>query len=148
MDAAGIMNEGFLKAFIHIKKYDLSKPFTAWLGKIMTNAAIDHYRANLKFAYNEDIVESDHISPYHTAYEKLNYQDLLAMIQQLSPAYRTVFNLYAIEGYTHEEIAQLLHISIGTSKSNLFKARMKLMEMIGQMEVAAQQRKEDLNDQV
>jgi len=63
-------------------------------------------------------------------YDRLAYKDLLVLVQELSPAYRTVFNLYAIDGYSHEEIADLLKISIGTSKSNLFKARQKLQEKL------------------
>src|SRR5262249_283350 len=62
--------------------------------------------------------------------KKLNYDDLLKMVQKLPPAYRTVFNLFAVEGYTHEEIGELLNISPGTSKSNLHKARAKLKQMI------------------
>lgn len=61
---------------------------------------------------------------------KLNYQDLIALVQKLSNAYRTVFNLFAIDGYSHEEIADMLNISVGTSKSNLFKARESLKKMI------------------
>jgi len=131
LDAASIINEGFFKIFSNIKKYDFTRPFAAWVSKIMTNTAIDFYRANLKFTNNEDLSNYEQASTtYDAIYDKLNYQDLLFMVQSLSPAYRTVFNLYAIEGYTHEEIAGILHISIGTSKSNLFKARAKLVEML------------------
>ena len=66
--------------------------------------------------------------------ENLHYQDLMDMIHTLSPAYRTVFLLFALEGYSHEEIAEVLKISVGTSKSNLFKARSKLMKMINKTE--------------
>lgn len=134
LDASSIMNEGFYKVFKNIKKYDFTKPFTAWISRIMTNSAIDFYRANLKFLNNDDIIEHDYAGSDNSIYEKIDYQDLLIMIQTLSPAYRAVFNLYAIEGYTHEEIADILRISIGTSKSNLFKARAKLMEMLKKYE--------------
>jgi RNA polymerase sigma factor (sigma-70 family) len=60
----------------------------------------------------------------------LNYNDLLAMVQRLPEAYRTVFNLFAIDGYSHKEIGEMLNINIGTSKSNLFKARLKLKQMV------------------
>jgi len=130
IDAASILNDGFYKVFLHIKRYDATKPFNAWISRIMTNAAIDFYRANLRFMNSEDILEHEYLQSDHFIYDTLNYQDLLKMVQSLSPAYRTVFNLYAIEGYTHEEIAQMLNISIGASKSNLFKARGKLMEML------------------
>lgn len=129
-EAAEIMNQGFYKVFTHLDKYDLSKPFKAWIGRIMMNTAIDYYRSNLKLAYADDIEKAEDVANEDFSDRKLLYNDLLALIQSLPHAYRTVFNLYAIEGYTHEEIGDLLGISAGTSKSNLFKARDKLKKMI------------------
>lgn len=129
-EAADVMNQGFFKVFTHIAKYDESRPFKAWLGKIMMNTSIDYYRANLKMAYADDLDKAEHLSDGELPDRKLNYDDLLSMIQQLPQAYRTVFNLFAIEGYTHEEIAVMLNINAGTSKSNLHKARAKLKQMI------------------
>jgi len=128
--AAEVMNQGFLKVFTHIESFDLTRPFKAWLGKIMTNASIDFYRANLKMAYTEDLEAAENMSDGEFADRNLSYNDLLAMVQTLPPAYRTVFNLFAIEGYSHEEIGEMLHINAGTSKSNLHKARQKLKQMI------------------
>lgn len=136
LDAAEVLNSAFLKVFNHIEKYDTAKPFKAWMGKIITNTAIDHYRANLRFADHDDISEYEHIGNGAVVYQQLAYNDLLNLVQQLSPAYRTVFNLYAVDGYSHEEIAELLNISTGTSKSNLFKARQKLQEMLSATEPA------------
>ncbi|WP_316795000.1 sigma-70 family RNA polymerase sigma factor [Pedobacter agri] len=130
LDASGILNDSFFKAFKNIGKYDPEKGFQPWLGKIVTNTAIDFYRANLKFAHHLDVDAMDHPPPIVTDYDNLAYTDLLKLIQNLSPAYRTVFNMFAIDGYSHEEIADILKISIGTSKSNLFKARQKLQEML------------------
>lgn len=129
-EAAEVMNQGFFKVFTRITTYDRSRPFKAWLGKIMMNASIDYYRANLKMAYTDDLDKAEHLSDGDLADKKLNYDDLLKMVQKLPTAYRTVFNLFAIEGYTHEEIGELLNISPGTSKSNLHKARQKLKQMI------------------
>jgi RNA polymerase sigma factor (sigma-70 family) len=129
-DAAEVINNAFLKVFTHIDRYDSEKPFKAWIGRIITNTAIDHYRANLKFADHEDLSTHENVGTQAPVYEQLAYQDLLGLVQSLSPAYRTVFNLYAIDGYSHEEIAELLKISVGTSKSNLFKARQKLQERL------------------
>ena len=129
-EAAEVMNQGFFKVFTRIDTYDITRPFKAWLGKIMTNVSIDYYRANLKMAYAEDLDKAENITDGELPDRKLNYEDLLAMIQRLPNAYRTVFNLYAIEGYTHEEIGEMLDISSGTSKSNLHKARQKLKQMI------------------
>jgi RNA polymerase sigma factor (sigma-70 family) len=129
-EAAEVMNQGFFKVFTHIDRYDQERQFKAWLGKIMMNVSIDHYRANLKMAYSDDIEKAENISDGELVDRNLNYNDLLLMVQQLPQAYRTVFNLFAIDGYSHEEIAAMLHINIGTSKSNLHKARQKLKQMI------------------
>ncbi|MGN6397435.1 MAG: RNA polymerase sigma factor [Mucilaginibacter sp.] len=129
-EAAEVMNQGFFKVFTHIESFDTGRPFKAWLGKIMMNVSIDYYRANLKMAYTEDLEQAEHVSDGDIADKNLNYADLLAMVQKLPQAYRTVFNLFAIEGYSHEEIASMLNINAGTSKSNLHKARQKLKQMI------------------
>ncbi|OIQ63350.1 ECF RNA polymerase sigma factor SigE [mine drainage metagenome] len=81
-------------------------------------------------AFNEDLDQAAEVSDGELPDQNLNYEDLLKMVQALPYAYRTVFNLFAIEGYSHEEIAAMLSINVGTSKSNLFKARQKLKEMI------------------
>jgi len=128
--ASEVMNQGFMKVFTRIESYDSSKPFKAWLGKIMINTSIDHYRANLKMAYTDELDAAEHVSDNELPDRKLAYDDLLNMVQQLPNAYRTVFNLFAIEGYSHEEIGEMLNINVGTSKSNLHKARQKLKQMI------------------
>jgi RNA polymerase sigma-70 factor (ECF subfamily) len=81
-------------------------------------------------AYTEDLDKAEGISDGEYADAKLNYDDLLVMVQKLPNAYRTVFNLFAIDGYSHEEIGEMLGVSSGTSKSNLHKARQKLKQMI------------------
>lgn len=129
-EASEIMNQGFYKVFTNLTKYDQNKPFKGWLGRIMMNTSIDYYRANLKQAYTEELDKAENISDGDLADQKINYEDLIAMVQQLPHAYRAVFNLFVIDGYTHEEIAGLLGINAGTSKSNLFKARRRLQQMI------------------
>jgi RNA polymerase sigma factor (sigma-70 family) len=136
-EAAEVMNQGFFKVFTHIGSFDTTRPFKAWLGKIMMNVSIDFYRANLKMAYTDDLETAEHISDNELADRNLNYNDLLAMVQRLPQAYRTVFNLFAIEGYSHEEIGEMLNINAGTSKSNLHKARQKLKQMILNADVTA-----------
>jgi RNA polymerase sigma-70 factor (ECF subfamily) len=96
----------------------------------MYHASIDYYRANLKWANMEKLEKSDYPVNEAVVERKLEYEDLLAIVQQLPPAYRIVFNLYAIDGYSHEEIAQMVGISAGTSRSNLHKARQKLQQML------------------
>lgn len=136
-EAAEVMNQGFFKVFTHLEGFDTTRPFKAWLGRIMMNVSIDYYRSNLKMAYTDDLEKAEHISDGELADRKLNYDELLEMVQQLPQAYRTVFNLFAIEGYSHEEIGDMLGISPGTSKSNLHKARQKLKQMILNADVPA-----------
>jgi RNA polymerase sigma-70 factor (ECF subfamily) len=129
-EAVEILNDGFYKVLTRLDKYDPSKPFLPWLSRIMTNTAIDHYRAELKHPITSDLAELEIKVEENDIQSKLNYEDLLKLVQALPPGYRTVFNLFAIDGFTHEEIAKQLGISVGTSKSNLFKARQKLMSML------------------
>jgi len=129
-EAVEILNDGFYKVLTRLDKYDPSKPFLPWLSRIMTNTAIDHYRAELKHPITSDLAELEIKVEENDIQSKLNYEDLLKLVQALPPGYRTVFNLFAIDGFTHEEIAKQLRISVGTSKSNLFKARQKLMSML------------------
>ena len=96
----------------------------------MINVSIDFYRSTAKMRITDDLDQAINISSTDLADKNLSYNELLNMISRLPISYRTVFNLFAIEGYSHEEIADLLNISEGTSKSNLFKARQKLKQMI------------------
>jgi len=129
-EAVQILNDGFYKVLTRLEQYDPSKPFLPWLSRIMTNTAIDHYRSELKHPIASDLAELEIQGKEADIQSKLNYDDLIKIIQTLPPGYRTVFNLFAIDGYTHEEIAEQLGISVGTSKSNLFKARQKLRSML------------------
>ena len=129
-EAAEVMNQGFYKVFKNLIKYDFTKPFKPWLGRIMVNTSIDYYRSNLKIAHTEDLENAVHVNDTELADKNLSYNELLDMIRELPRSYRTIFNLYAIEGYSHEEIGTMLNISTGTSKSNLHKAREKLKVMI------------------
>ena len=129
-EAAEVMNQGFFKVFTEIEHFDMEQSFKTWLRKIMMNVSIDYNRANLKMAYKEDPDKAENIGDGVLIDKNLNYNDLLAMVQQLPRADRTVFNLFAIEGYSHEEIGNMLNINPGVSMSNLRKARQKLKQMI------------------
>ncbi|MDO8991651.1 RNA polymerase sigma factor [Daejeonella sp.] len=129
-EAKQIVNDGFYKVLTRLDRYDPSKPFLPWLSRIMTNTAIDHYRAELKHPITSDLAELEFKGKENDIQSKLNYDDLIKLVQNLPPGYRTVFNLFAIDGFTHEEISEQLGISVGTSKSNLFKARQKLRSML------------------
>lgn len=129
-EAADVLNEGFFKAFTNMEKYDKNWPFKTWLSKIMHNASIDYYRTNFKWSQLVGIEKSDTKISEAAVEHKLDYEDLLSLIQRLPPAYRLVFNLYAVDGYSHEEIAEMTGITASTSRSNLYKARVKLQQML------------------
>ena len=136
-DALEILNDGFLKIFKEIHHYKPAftneiNSFKGWLRKIMVYTSIDHFRKNKK---HKVVGELDTTLVYTAVYEqnaldKISYEEIIRFIQQLSPAYRTVLNLFILEGFSHEEIADKLGISIGTSKSNLAKARKQLQKIL------------------
>ncbi len=119
-----------MKIFGNLKKFDLSKPFRPWLRKIMINTAINRYHQKKRQVATEAIEGALHEADSEKILSGISYQEVIALLQKLSPAYRTVFNLYVIEGYTHEEIGSMLKISTGTSKSNLFKAKEQLKKIL------------------
>lgn len=129
-EAKEILNDGFMKVFSKIKMYDSSKSFKSWLRRILINTAIDNFRSNKKHYYHSDIEDHHDQSVEVNAVDEMSYNEILCLVQRLSPMYRTVFSLYAIDGYTHEDIATELGISVGTSKSNLSKARANLRKML------------------
>jgi RNA polymerase sigma factor (sigma-70 family) len=136
-DALEILNDGFLKIFREIHHYkpayaDVVSSFKGWLRKIMVYTAIDHFR---KYHKHQMVTQLDDVvyqmaSVNEDALDKLSYEEIIRAVQELSPGYRTVFNLFIIEGLSHDEIATQLGISTGTSKSNLFKARLQLQKIL------------------
>lgn len=133
--AQEVVQEGFIKVFEKIGTFDMQGSFEAWIRRIMVNTAIDFIRRNGKMTlvelnenYREALQEGS-ADEIEAELEK-NRQLALESIRELSPAYRTVFNLYYVEEYTHKEIAEELGISEGTSKSNLAKAKMRLKQMM------------------
>ncbi len=129
-EAKDMLNEGFMKVFKNIQKYKATHSLESWIRRIMINNAIDHYRKYKKHRNQIDITEVYDYSNDETISSDLSVQEIMKLIQKLSPAYKTVFNLYVVDGYNHREIAEKLGISEGTSKSNLSKARAKLQQMI------------------
>jgi RNA polymerase sigma-70 factor (ECF subfamily) len=129
-DAQDILHEGFLKIFEKIKQYKFKGSFEGWVRKIMVNTALEKFRNQYKVISIEDNVFEYDTRGSEDMTDNMTAKELLAFIQDLSPQYRTVFNLYAIEGYSHKEISELLNISEGTSKSNLSRARIILQEKV------------------
>lgn len=131
-EAREILNDGFLKVFLKIDQYDSEQPFKPWIRRILINASIDHHRKYNKLDVVLDTLpktELDNAS-YNLALDNLVFDDLITVIQKLTPGYRVVFTLYVIEGLSHQDIAEKLKINIGTSKSNLAKARIKLKSIL------------------
>jgi len=134
-------NDGFLKVFRDLYRFDVARhpadllgSFRGWLKRIMIHTAIDHYRANERHQHQQELDDAtlNQAENGATPLDTLSYDELLGLVQRLPPAYRAVFNLAVIDGYGHEEIAEQLQISVGTSKSNLFKARAHLRTMLAQ----------------
>lgn len=129
--AVAILNDAFMKVFSNIKKYDMDRPFKPWLRQIIVNTAINHYRKHDETSNWDDLDSAEGaLSQNETITSGITYQEIIDMVQQLSPSYRTVFNLYVIEGFKHNEIASMLGISVGTSKSNLHKAKRNLKSIL------------------
>lgn len=125
-----VLNDGFMKVFTHIRKFDVDRPFVSWFSKILVNTAINHYRKNLKHELDLELTMAKSLKQDESILSGISYKEVLEMIQELPPAYRMVFNLHAIEGYKHREIAQELGITAGTSKSNLSRAREHLQVIL------------------
>ena len=125
-----MINDGFLKIFNSLTKYDLAQPFKAWFRTIMVNTAIDYYRSNKKYQLHVTINEIDLTDFNDDVISQLSVEEIMGLVNKLSPMYRMVFMLYVVEGYKHKEISERLGIQEGTSKSNLQDARIKLQEMI------------------
>lgn len=123
-EAEDVLQEGFLNAFGHLEQYRKEGPFEGWLRRIMVNCSLRRYEKQVR---QQPVLGleglDDQVTTMPDVYDKLGSKDLLSIVQELPPAYRMVFNLYVFEGMKHREIAELLGISEGTSKSNLFDAR-------------------------
>lgn len=136
--AQEVVQESFIKIFDKLDEFDFKGSFEGWVRRIMVNASIDAIRKRNRqpFSTDEEYVFNDSYSVQEHDLDdditKIKAEYALEAIQQLSPAYQTVFNLYVIENYSHKEIAQILDISEGTSKSNLAKAKQNLRKILSE----------------
>lgn len=129
-EAEDILQEGFIKVFKKISSYRGDGSFEGWIRRIFVNTAIEHFR---KKTYLQPITEQEESTlegKYISVLDNLAEKDIVRLIQQLSPGYRTVFNMYVVEGYTHKQIAEALNISEGTSKSQLSRAKLILQDLV------------------
>src|SRR6185369_11797143 len=132
-DAQDLLQEGFIKIYKNLHRFRAEGSFEGWIRRVFVNTSIEHFRKkstklSLVSEKEENTLEDTDI----TALESLAEKDIINLIQQLSPGYRTVFNLYVVEGYSHKEIGELLGISEGTSKSQLARAKAVLQKKVSQ----------------
>lgn len=129
-EAEDILQEGFIKIFKKLSGFRGEGSFEGWIRRIFVNTAIEHFRRK---RYLQPVTEKEEGTiegNYLSVLDSLAEKDIINLIQELSPGYRTVFNMYVIEGYTHKEIGDALGISEGTSKSQLSRAKVILQDMV------------------
>lgn len=133
-EAQEVLQLGFIKLFDKMKAFKNEGSFEGYLRKIMVNTAIEYFRKNEKSLLLVDLASADSESLPSNPTAVFEQKDLIKLIQGLAPGFRMVFNLFAIEGYSHQEIAEQLGISEGTSKSQLARARIILQERLKKLE--------------
>lgn len=129
-EAEDILQEGFIKVFKKIGSFRGEGSFEGWIRRIFVNTSIEQYRKKI---YLQPITEHEETTvegKYLSVLDSLAEKDIIKLVQKLSPGYRTVFNMYVIEGYTHKQIAEQLGISEGTSKSQLSRAKQILQDLV------------------
>jgi RNA polymerase sigma-70 factor (ECF subfamily) len=140
-EAESVVNDGLLKVFRKLGSYTPELSFGGWVRRILVNTAIDHIRKKKTFENHhadygavEDAVGFD-----DGILDQISAEEILALVQNLSPAYKSVFLLYAVEGYSHKEIAEELGITEGTSKSNYAKAKVKMQQALAKVNTIKRQ---------
>lgn len=129
-EALDLLHEGFIKVFRNISRYKPGTSLQAWIRTIIVNTCIDAYRRQVR-RRTEDLDQVQGLATLDdSALEMLSADEILQLVQELTPSYRLVFNLYVLEGYSHRDIAEMLDITESTSRSNLVKARSKLQDLI------------------
>ncbi|AQG80038.1 RNA polymerase sigma factor [Spirosoma montaniterrae] len=132
-EAEDVLNEGFLKAFQNLNNYDENLPFKAWLRTILVNTAISHYRKNQRHEQQTSSLETgEQVAFNESVVDAIAAEEILALVQQLTPTYRTVFMMHVVDGYSLHEIAELLELNEATVRSNYARARQKLQVLIKQ----------------
>jgi RNA polymerase sigma factor (sigma-70 family) len=129
-EAEDILQEGFIKIFKKLDSFRSEGSFEGWVRRIFVNTAIEHFRSKRYLLPVTEKEENTIEGKYTSVLDDLGAKDIMALVQELSPGYRTVFNMYVVEGYTHREIADILGISEGTSKSQLSRAKVILQDMV------------------
>lgn len=137
-EAEDALQEGFVKVFTKISEFKRDGSFEGWIRRIMVNTALDLLRKNKKHAFNASIDDVNvHLTDGETALNQLAAEDLLLLLSKLPTGYRVVFNMFAIEGFSHKEIAEHLGVTESTSKSQYSRARAFLKESLERLEQRA-----------
>lgn len=131
-DAQDLLQEGFIKVFRNLEKYRHEGSFEGWMRRIFVNTSIEQYRRKVHLNSISEQEERGIEDASVSVLDQLAERDIVQLVQELSPGYRAVFNLYVIEGYSHKEIAELLSISEGTSKSQLARAKSILQKKVAE----------------
>lgn len=129
-DAQDILQDGFVKVFRHLERFRAEGSFEGWMRRIFVNTAIEHYRKKVNLQQVTEAHEEQFEDHNWSVLDDLAVKDILMAVQELSPGYRAVFNLYVIEGYSHKEIAGMMGISEGTSKSQLARSKAILQQLL------------------
>lgn len=129
-EAQDVLQDGFIKVFKKMDSFRGEGSFEGWMRRVFVNTAIEHFRRKRYMMPVTEKEENTLEGKYTSVLDDLGAKDIMALVQELSPGYRTVFNMYVVEGYTHREIADRLGISEGTSKSQLSRAKVILQDMV------------------
>ncbi len=129
-DAQDLLQEGFIKVYRNLDKFRKEGSFEGWIRRVFVNTAIEHYRRKVNLNSIGEKEERMIEDGSFTVLDHLAEKDIILLVQELSPGYRSVFNMYVIEGYSHKEIGDILNISEGTSKSQLARAKSILQKKV------------------
>jgi RNA polymerase sigma factor (sigma-70 family) len=130
-EAQEVVNDAFVKVFMRITThFDEHSYFKSWFRRILINTALDRFKSKQSFKFVNELHDDYQVGSHSDIIEQLTREQILKMVEKLPPQYRTVFNLFVVDGYSHPEIASLLNISEGTSKSNLARARQSLKNIL------------------
>ncbi len=139
-EAEDILQDGLIKVYFNIKDFAGKGSFINWMKKIMVNTAITHYHRNLKHHYHQDIEDIRETDIEGTSLDTAEFtrEELLKVIKGLPHGYRMVFNLYAVEGFKHKEIARMLEVDVNTSKSQYSRAKSLIRKKLGSLKKIAE----------
>ena len=146
MEAEDVLVTAFTKILDRIDQYKGEGSFEGWIRRVVVNEALTWLRRNRSMYVETELEAADREPDYQRLEDHLQAEDLLNMIQELPSGYRIVFNLYAIDGYSHKEIAEQLSISENTSKSQLSRARVHLQKLLAERERASNQQRHDITN--